>query len=61
MRAGWNYHIEPIEPSVDEDSLVKLLEDCGLGGWELVGFINLPPSGKLLAVFKQPSNTSTQK
>ena len=59
--SGWRYHIEEASLSDGTDSLLKMLDDCGMGGWEAVSALALPgPGSRLLVIFKQPSNTQSK-
>lgn len=54
---SWEYLVEDSDLGEDNEHLKKLLEDAGLGGWELVSLIPMPgpDAAKFLAVFKKPS------
>jgi hypothetical protein len=53
---GWNYLVETFTLLDGEDKLQELLDDSGLGGWELVSMLALPgPGSRFLAIFKKPS------
>jgi hypothetical protein len=59
--SGWRYHIEEMSLSDGTNSLLKTLDDCGMGGWEAVSVLALPGAGsKLLVIFKQPSSTQSK-
>jgi hypothetical protein len=56
----WRYLIEEANLSEGTDPLVKVLEDCGMGGWEAVSVLALPgPGSRFLVIFKQPSDTDS--